>query len=155
MIRLSHIVPPRVHLSNIRLHSNAWHTRRRYQQRTNSFCMFCRDPEAEDSIEHIVSCPSVQQILPAKLKTGPSGKVGFQTWLLFGLDDPERMLMSLYVHAIYTIHNMYRHSCDRGEFKQTVERIVLEIPLSQQLQANINNAILDGHSRNHSKTQNT
>ena len=100
-----------------------------------------------------MSCPSVQQILPERLKTGLPGKVSFQTWLLFGLNDLERILMSLYVHAIYIIHNMYCHSCDRDEFRQTAERIVLEIPLrqqQQQLQASINYAISENHSQKHS-----
>ena len=39
---LSRRVPSRVHLANVRLHYNGWHTEARCQHRSNSKCVFCR-----------------------------------------------------------------------------------------------------------------
>ena len=113
---LSSHVPPRVHMSNIRLHLNAWHTRSRYQQ-TGSACVFCGNSLAEDRIEHIIFCPTIQGIMPACLKAPYTGKVSPDTWFLHGTYKQDKLLTALYVHAIYVAHNTYRHSPDRGELR--------------------------------------
>ena len=128
---LSQHVPPRVHLSNIRLHLNGWHTAARYQQKLR--CVFCSNPRAEDRLEHILVCPVIQQAMPAQLRSASDGRVTADTLFLFGLSKPDRLLAALYVHAIYTLHNTYRHTPDRGELRQAVERIILDIPLNSKL----------------------
>ena len=42
------------------------------------------------------------------------------------LEEPETVLMALFVHPMYTVYNMYRHGPDRGEFRLSVNRIVLD-----------------------------
>ena len=131
-----------VHLSNIRLHLNAWHTSRRYQNRRKTTCVFCQKEGTEDSIEHIFFCERVQGILPCQLKTGAPARVPVSTWMLLHVEKPEKLLMSLYVRAIHSIHNAYRHNheynmdshaLDHGEFKHAVHHIILDTPLRPQL----------------------
>ena len=59
---LSRWVPPRVHISNVRLHFNGWHTEARYQRRVGIVCISCQREDSEDSIEHILRCPCIQDI---------------------------------------------------------------------------------------------
>jgi len=129
---LSKHVPPRVHMSNVRLHLNAWHTGKRYQL-SDGNCLFCENSRAEDRIEHIFVCPVVQDVLPPRLKSGTPPLVSVDTWLLLRLAKQNRLLMALYVHAIYCMHNLYRHTSDRGEFRKSVERCVLEVSLQDNL----------------------
>ena len=67
---LSKCVPPRIHISNVRLHFNGWHTEARYQRRAGSVCLFCQREDSEDSIEHILRCPFINDLFPASLKKG-------------------------------------------------------------------------------------
>ena len=115
----------------MRLHLNGWHTAARYQHKTT--CLFCKAAESEDRIEHILTCKTVQRVLPSRLRSATTGVVSCNTWFLFIPTKPERLLAALYIHAIYTMHNKYRHSQDRGEFKQCVDRIVMDIPLAPKL----------------------
>ena len=124
---LAQVVPPRVHMANIRLHLNGWHTSARYQRKPVGRCLFCRNPKAEDRIEHIFRCPAARQIMPDRLKSGTPSTVLAHTWRLFYLEKQDQLVMALYVHAMYTMYNLYRHIPDRGEFRQSVERLVLEI----------------------------
>ena len=101
---LSKWVPPRVHISNVRLHFNGWHTEARYQRRLGSVCLFCQQEDSEDSIEHILRCPFIHDLFPRYLKKGYPPKVPPKTFFLYGLDKKHQMAVSLMVHAIYTMH---------------------------------------------------
>ena len=70
LVWLSRGVPARVHLANLRLHFNGWHTSARYQQRAGSTCLFCSQEGSEDSLEHILVCPFIHSLLPHNLKKG-------------------------------------------------------------------------------------
>ena len=124
-------------MSNVRLHLNAWHTNRRYQIVDDRGCKFCL--KGHDSLEHFFKCPSISAVLPAILKV--NGIVPVQTWLLKSDFKQHRLLMALYIHALYNVHNMYRNKADRQEFRQTVENLVLGIPLKPKLQAYIRQAV--------------
>ena len=139
---LSKHVPPRVHMSNVRLHLNAWHTGSRYQQKHGN-CLFCRSSMAEDRIEHIFFCPVVQDVLPHRLRSGTPPLVSVDTWLLMRMVKQDRLLMALYVHAIYCMHNLYRHTPDRGEFQKCVQRCVLDIPLKGNLRKFVHDVVSD------------
>ena len=84
-------------------------------------------------LEHILVCLAIQQVMPAHFRSASDGTVTADTLFLFGLSKPDRLLAALYVHAIYTLHNTYRHTPDRGELRQAVERIILDIPLNSKL----------------------
>ena len=139
-----HGCPPRVHLSNVRWQLNGWHTGRRYQQTLNTRCCFCTNPEAQDSIEHFIFCPALQQCLPSRLKSGSPLAVSPPTWFLFCTLSEDKLLMALYIHAFYTLHNQYRHSQDRGELRLSVERIVFDIPLKRKLASFVKECVATG-----------
>ena len=131
---LSSKVPPRVHLACIRLQFNAWHTRRRYQCRdSSSMCWFCTNKEAEDSLEHILLCPAVHDLLPQRLKKGAPAKVSVRTFFLFELNNNDKLLMAFFIYGLYSLHNMYRHSTDRHNHRKTLHKIVCDLPISALL----------------------
>jgi len=72
---LSQHVPPRVHIANVRLHLNAWHTRRRYQQQGVIQCYFS-GKHLVDSLEHIFHCDLVRSVFPIEWR-GNLSKVFF------------------------------------------------------------------------------
>ena len=134
--------PLRVHMSNVRLHLNAWHTGARYQKK-HTTCLFCNNSTAEDRIEHIFFCPVVQDVMPYRLKAGTPRLVSVDTWLLINMEKQNRLLMALYVHAVYTMHNTYRHTTDRGEFRKSVQRCVLDIPIEGKLRTFVHDIVCD------------
>ena len=81
--------------------------------------------------------------MPARLKSGIPYMVSPDAWLLFGLEQQDQLLMALHVHAVYSLHNMYRHIPDRGEFRQSIQRAVLEIPLSAKWRQFVSSAMQD------------
>jgi hypothetical protein len=127
---LSKCVPPRVHLSNVRLHFNGWHTEARYQRRLGSVCLFCQREDSEDSIEHILRCQFIQDLFPASLKKGYPPRVPPKTFFLYGMDRKHQMAVSLMVHAIYTMHNSIRHNPHHAEVRKTIARIAEEVNVS-------------------------
>ena len=122
-------VPPRVHSASIRLHCNGWHTARRYQQQKP--CVFCKSEE--DSIEHILHCSTIQHMLPPEFKVGVPGRVPMKSFFLFELDGRQRILMSLFVFGIYTLHNQIRHSNETRELRHSLYRIISDVPLHKSI----------------------
>ena len=120
-------VPPRVHIANTRFHFNGWHTRRRYQNRQDLSCMFCK--AGEDNIEHFVHCKAIQQLFPLYLRTGNPPKVPVVKFFLRGLDGRHCLTFALVIYAIYRIHNKFRHSSDHTDFKRCCLRIIADVPL--------------------------
>ena len=41
--------------------------------------------------------------------------------------------MALHIHAFYTLHNHYCHGAETSEFTQSVQKIILDIPLGTKL----------------------
>jgi hypothetical protein len=134
---LSEYVPPRVLMSNVRVHLNGWHTKRRYQEK--GVCIFCA--REEDSLEHYFRCSSIRSVFPKRLKREPSQKVFMGYWFLFTLKKPDKILMALYIHAIYNMQNSRRHGCNVSELRLCIEMIVLDIPLRAEIQQYVRNAI--------------
>jgi len=124
---LARRVPPRVHIANTRFHFNGWHTKRRYQNRADKSCMFCK--LGEDSIEHFVHCQTVNSLLPSYLKKGNPPKVPVAHFFLRDLDGKHRIIFALIVYGIYAIHNEFRHSTDHSDFKRCVLRVIADVPL--------------------------
>jgi len=137
---LSQHVPPRVHNSNIRLHCNAWHTLARYQEK--GACVFCGEVNSEDRLEHYFECTSLMPIFPTKFQRRASADIPVKYWFLLHLKKPDKIVMSLYVHAIYTLRNMYRHMSSRRELRLSAERIVLDIPLRPALAKYVSGMVL-------------
>jgi len=79
--------------------------------------------------------------MPACLKTPYTGKVCPDTWFLHGTYKQDKLLTALYVHAIYVAHNTYRHSPDRGELRQFVHNIILDVPLKPNLRTYIKDVL--------------
>ena len=127
---LSKWVPPRVHISNVRLLFNGWHTEARYQRRLGSVCLFCQREDSEDSIEHILRCPFIHDMFPSYLKKGYPPRVAPKTFFLYGLDKKHQMAVGLMVHCIYTMHNCIRHNPHHAEVRKTIARIAGELHLS-------------------------
>ena len=82
------------------------------------------------------------------MKSGRLTLVSPDTWLLIALDKPDLLLMALYVHAVYTMHNKYRHSADRGELRKSIERIILDVPLEGKLHNFVARVINGGNTVN-------
>jgi hypothetical protein len=122
-------VPSRVHLANIRLHYNGWHTARRYQRRAGSICAFCNAATSEDSIQHILKCEFVHNLSPNYLKKGSPPHIPVKYVFLFGLDGKHKIAFGLMVFALYTMHNELRHRPTRIELRQCIMRIAGEIHL--------------------------
>ena len=87
--------------------------------------------DSEDSIEHIVRCPKIQGLFPREFQIGGSGRVPVKSCFLFGLDGRFRILMSLFVYGIYTLHNEIRHSGETREMRHSLFRIISAVPLSK------------------------
>ena len=87
---LSQHVPSRVHIANVRLHLNAWHTKRRYQQKGEIQSYFC-GKYVVDSLEHIFHCDLIRLVFPIKWRTNLS-----KCFLLSGEED-EVLLASILV----------------------------------------------------------
>jgi hypothetical protein len=96
--------------------------------------MFCERANTEDRIEHILKCKTIQEALPSRLKDQQLDCVIFDTWFLFTTSEPDWLLAALYVHAVNTMHNKYKHSRDRGQLKHCIERVIMDIPLAPKLQ---------------------
>ena len=127
---MSTLVPARVHLANVRFHFNGWHTAVRYQQRGSS-CVFCQQEGSEDSIEHLVVCRRIQEFFPASLKQGWPPTVPANTFFLFGLSDKERLAVSIFMFALYTMHNELRHFPCHTDLNRTIFRVMAEVHLSR------------------------
>ena len=123
LLWLSRRVPARVHLANLRLHFNGWHTSARYQQRAGSTCLFCSQEGSEDSLEHILVCPFIHSLSPPSFKKGAPPRLPIKHFFLFGLDGKHRIAMAVFVFALYTMHNELRHSADKSERRHCISRI--------------------------------
>jgi len=128
LLWLSQHVPPRVHTANIRLHLNAWHTRRRYQQKGTSKCHFC-GIQVIDSLEHIFQCDLVRSVFPTQWREDVS-----KCFFLSGVDN-EVLLASILIYGIYAHHCAARHSSTPAhiESKASIVRLIGELSLSRQL----------------------
>ena len=122
LIWLSRRVPPRVHIANVRFQFNGFHTSRRYQKHTR--CLFCRQPAASDCIEHLVVCQAVQDLFPSHLKKGSPPRIPVANFFLIGHDDTHRIVFALVIYALYTLHNEFRHTSDRHEFRRRIHHIM-------------------------------
>ena len=129
---LSLHLPSRAHLANVRFHFNAWHTNRRYQRR-DKLCIFCGQEGSQDSIEHIVVCQVVQACLPSSLKAGTPPSVPAKTFFLIALDDDTKVVMGVFIFALYTMHNEVRHGAGMTDFKKTIRRIMTEIYMKPRI----------------------
>ena len=142
---LSKHVPPRVQMSNIRLHLNAWHTKMRYQQKENVECVFCEVDGTEDRLEHFFHCSRLRECMPRCFQHSPFIHMPVKYWFLLKLRKPDKIIMALFIHAVYTMHNTYRHISSKGELARSIERIMLDIPLRPALrryvQGKINGAL--------------
>ena len=125
---LSKQVPARVHLVNVRLHFNGWHTECRYQRR-DTLCRFCMKEDSEDRIEHFLVCEWVNSCFPPHWKEGDPPIVPTGKFFLLCLTDDEKIAMSVFIYALYTVCNELRHSCIRPELKQTLLRTMGEVYL--------------------------
>jgi len=122
---LSTQVPARVHLANVRLHLNGWHTERRYQR--NSVCRFCEIADSEDSIEHFVRCSWVSSFFPRSLQVEAPGRISHALLFLFGVGESEKIAISIFNFGLYTVCNELRHSNNKRDLKLTLKRIMGEI----------------------------
>ena len=134
LLWLGRRVPSRVHLANIRLHYNGWHTARRYQRRAGSACLFCNADGSEDSIEHILKCDFVHSLFPRCLKKGSPPRVPLKHFFLFGLDGKHKIAFGLMNFALYTMHNNLRHDPSKTELRQCIRRIAGEVRLKPPYQ---------------------
>jgi hypothetical protein len=125
---LSQHVPPRVHVANVRLHLNAWHTKRRYQQTNLTACYFC-GRQVVDSLEHIFHCDLIRSLFPARWRGNLS-----KCFFLSGGQD-EVLLASLLLYGIYAHHCAARHSSTPThiESKASIARLIGELSVNKQV----------------------
>jgi len=114
-------------LANVRFFFNGWHSAARYQRRKGSCCVFCQRQDSEDSIEHLVVCPRIHDFFPLSLKRGVPPTVPVETFFLFGLSDKERVAVSIFMFALYTMHNELRHNPCHTDLNRTIFRIMAEV----------------------------
>jgi hypothetical protein len=125
---LSTKVPARVHLANVRLHFNGWHTERRYQ-RKHSVCTFCKLHGSEDSLEHYFKCSFVNNRFPRDWKVAGSQTIEACKFVLLRLSDNEKIVMSVFNYALYNMSNFLRHVDARSDLNHTLYRIMGEVYL--------------------------
>ena len=125
---LSLQVPARVHLANVRLHFNGWHTDRRYQDK-HTQCRFCRDEHSEDSLEHYMICTWVNSCFPPHWKTGSPPQVQSSRFFLLCLPQQEVITMSVFHFALYSVCNELRHCNIRSDLKHCLWRAMREVYL--------------------------
>jgi len=118
---LSMQVPSRVHLANVRLHFNGWHTDCRYQRR-DSLCRFCEGAGTEDRVEHFLECDFVHNCFPAHWKPGSTSHIPVERFFLLRMPEEDMIVMSVFNYALYTICNEIRHCNIHPELKQALWR---------------------------------
>ena len=125
---LSTRVPSRVHLANVRLHFNGWHSERRYQVR-DSTCRLCRKEGCEDSLEHFLVCDFVHGCFPDSWKSGVPGRIAVGRFFLLGMPEEDMIVMSIFLFALYSVCNELRHCNIHSELKHSLWRAMGEIYL--------------------------
>jgi len=125
---LSPHVPPRVHVANVRLHLNAWHTKRRYQQTDLTPCHFC-GKQVVDSLEHIFHCDLVRLLFPSAWRGNIS-----RCFFLSGGDE-DVLLASILLYGIYAHHCAARHSSTPAhiESKDSIARLIGELSVNRKV----------------------
>ena len=98
-------------------HFNAFHTARRYQK--TKPCLFCRASNSEDSIEHILKCPSIGSCFATVWKARNS-PIPATYWFLLEGDGKTRLCMACFVFAVYTVHNRVRHTNNITDLRQQI-----------------------------------
>ena len=71
-----------------------------------------------------------------------------KSWFLLELSKPDKLLMALHIHAIYTMHNAYRHGLPRGELELAIQKIIMEVPLRSNLRSFVHNVLRPGRGGN-------
>ena len=120
-------------IANIRFHLNGWHTGRRYQNRDKTHCLFCKDKDADDSIEHFVHCPAIQSLFPQHMKQGPRSRVPVSSFFLRQLDGRHRLTFALLVYALYAVHNDFRNSTNHQDFARCVFHNLAEAKVRREI----------------------
>lgn len=69
------------------------------------------------------------------------GRVPVTYWFLFKLRKYDKIVMALYVHAMYTMRNTYAHTHSRIELKPSIDRLVLDVPVSDALRAYVRSLV--------------
>ena len=115
LLRLPHIVAPRVAAAVFKCVFNGWCTKARFQQRysNSSVCLLGCGGQALDAIEHYCCCPQVHEVLWKKLRATMPIKHCLNIWLL---NDPRQdldeylMCSSLITYVTYMAFNLFRHT---------------------------------------------
>ena len=89
--------------------------------------MFCQGEDSEDSIEHLVHCKRIHDFFPHSLKRGVPASVPVGTFFLLGLRDNECVAVSIFMFALYTMHNELRHNPCHADLNKTIFRIMAEV----------------------------
>jgi len=84
-----------------------------------------------------------EDLASSEVRSGPTTS---RFWELYTMHNTQ-CTMALYIHAVYTMHNTYRHISSKGELARSVEKVVLDIPLRSALRryvhGRINGALID------------
>ena len=108
------VAPPRVAMVLLRTYLYAWTTSRRFQD-CHSPCCLCRVKGAQDSLEHFVFCPVVQEIATKIFKMAPFKDNGClmssrRRFLCFEAYTDEKLALGLlFLKVIYDLHNHKKH----------------------------------------------
>ena len=98
-----------------------------------NICLFCKGDKAEDSIEHIVYCKTVQDLFPSSLRTEHTSRVPLKHFFLHDLEGRQRLTFALIVYSLYAVHNDFRHSTNRTEFKKCVYQNIADVQMNKQI----------------------
>ena len=90
-------------------------------------CRFCDEERSEDSLEHFLVCKWVHSCFPACWKQGAT--VPAAKFFLLMLSPSEKVAMSIFIFALYTICNEIRHCNVQPEAKQALWRVAGEVYL--------------------------
>ena len=118
---LSKRVPPKVHNACVRWLCNGFHTGRRYQFAQP--CLFCLNPDTEDSIEHFVNCPFLLGCLPFSIRNlEPRLRMN----MMFFMTDSKACTvgLALFIFSIYNTHNYLRHNLNHKDLKRLFQRSI-------------------------------
>ena len=106
LLRLSRLVPPRIHTANIRLHFN----------------MMCNNERTIDRLEHLFYCEGAKGIFPSHWKA--CGERIARCFFLHHDSENDLILGAILIYGLYAYHCYTRHGPSAPDAKEAIFRII-------------------------------
>ena len=129
--RLRRLAPPRVRAAVFSTLFNRWVTDRRMRTMRGSrrSCLLGCSPQANDSIEHYMHCPVVQDWASSRLRAGGSPRSPMERWMLatpLGDDELRRTATTIYVTYRTTNHVRHKRGASSDYIRHFMNQMLYE-----------------------------